>query len=368
MKKQVLSLLMALVLCLAMLPTEALAKEAGVAQEVQSIADAGNAYADGGDIEQPDGKNGNVSGGNADGSGETQNGEADTDVSAVQALIDALPENAPAALAANVADKPQGEGTESSPCLIGTLAELQWLRDTVNSGTANIHAKLTADIKDIPDSVKWEPIGTQDSPYTGTFDGNGFQIEFVGLPSSQGEIKDWGLFGYIGSAGKIQDLNVDINCFGDRRGDHQISKSGMLAAYNAGTIERCTATNSREIYVTGAVGLLVYQNSGTVEDCLTKLVKKIGSGAESVGGIAYKNDGSIKTCFFKGGYQSESLNDHTIVVNGTGGSIANCYFISGRNYTDSTTGVESVSGDDVTSGKLTVLLKISFRMKIDKRL
>ncbi len=356
MKKQVLSLLMALVLCLAMLPTEALAKEAGVAQEVQSIADAGNAYADGGDIEQPDGKNGNVSGGNADGSGETQNGEADTDVSAVQALIDALPENAPAALAANVADKPQGEGTESSPCLIGTLAELQWLRDTVNSGTANIHAKLTADIKDIPDSVKWEPIGTQDSPYTGTFDGNGFQIEFEGLPSSQGEIKDWGLFGYIGSAGKIQDLNVYINYFGDSRGYHQISKSGMLAAYNAGTIERCTATNSREIYVTGAVGLLVYQNSGTVEDCLTKLVKKIGSGAESVGGIAYKNDGSIKTCFFNGGYQSESLNSHTIVVNGTGGSIANCYFISGRNYTDSTTGVESVSGDDVTSGKLTVLL------------
>ena len=90
MKKRVLSLLLALTLCFSMSPTEALAEEAGAAQEMQDIGDTGEAYATGGDTEQPDGKNGNVSDGNADGSGKTQNGGADTDVSAVQALIDAL--------------------------------------------------------------------------------------------------------------------------------------------------------------------------------------------------------------------------------------------------------------------------------------
>lgn len=80
------------------------------------------------------------------------------------------------------------------------------------------------------------PIGTQSTPYTGTFDGGGFQVEIEGLPSFQGEIKDWGLFGYIGAVGKIQDLNVYIDYFGDGRGGRQISQSGMLAAYNDGLL------------------------------------------------------------------------------------------------------------------------------------
>ena len=75
------------------------------------------------------------------------------------------------------------------------------------------------------------PIGAQSTSYTGAFDGSGFQVEIEGLPSFQGEIKDWGLFDYIGSVGKIQDLNVYIDYFGDGRegtSDFPARKVGCL--------------------------------------------------------------------------------------------------------------------------------------------
>ena len=70
MKKRVLSLFMALALCLTPLPTAALAEEAGA---VQDAANANRTYT-----------TGEGAGLTADSSGEAQDGEADTAVSALQ--------------------------------------------------------------------------------------------------------------------------------------------------------------------------------------------------------------------------------------------------------------------------------------------
>ena len=83
MKKRVLSMLMALALCLTLLPTAALAEEAGV---VQDAANANSTYTTGENAGLTGGKDGSVpdgtDGGDADSSGEAQDGEADTAVSA----------------------------------------------------------------------------------------------------------------------------------------------------------------------------------------------------------------------------------------------------------------------------------------------
>ena len=111
----------------------------------------------------------------------------------------ALAEEGAAAFAANAEDKPQGDGTESNPYLIGAVNELKWFRDTVNGGETDICAKLTADISykryvSNPEP-KWEPIGTEENRYTGTFDGNGFRISMdclVNDKDAADEITDWG--------------------------------------------------------------------------------------------------------------------------------------------------------------------------------
>ena len=85
MKKRLLSAFMALALCLTLLPTAALAEEAGV---VQDAANANSTYTTGENAGLTGGKDGSVpdgtDGGDADSSGEAQDGEADTAVSAVQ--------------------------------------------------------------------------------------------------------------------------------------------------------------------------------------------------------------------------------------------------------------------------------------------
>ena len=106
MKKRVLSLFLAFTLCFSMLPTAALAEEAGV---VQDAANANSTHTTGEDAGLTGGKDGSVpdgtDGGDADSSGEAQDGEADTAVSAVQELIDALPDEVTAENAETVAEQ-----------------------------------------------------------------------------------------------------------------------------------------------------------------------------------------------------------------------------------------------------------------------
>lgn len=92
------------------------------------------------------------------------------------------------AVAADPANKPtEGEGTEQSPYQITNAEELKWFRDTVNSGTTDIHARLLHDI-DLK-NVSWEPIGTQKKPYNGTFDGNAYTIKNFRLGTTLSQTK-----------------------------------------------------------------------------------------------------------------------------------------------------------------------------------
>ena len=71
---------------------------------------------------------------------------------------------------------------------IGTAAELLWFADAVNSGTNTISGKLTADIRlNTPGSTanKWTPIGTQENPFKGTFDGDGHTVSGVYIDSGE---------------------------------------------------------------------------------------------------------------------------------------------------------------------------------------
>ena len=284
------------------------------------------------------------------------------DLTQYQAVIAALAALTAAqeeiALYADDTNKPRnGNGTTEDPYQITSNDELEWFRNTVNAGNTGICAKLMDNLNfEDQTGWTWTPIGNrEDNAYVGTFNGNGYKIsmDYATAPSDMTE--GWGLFGPIGTGGKVQDLDVHFKYFGWKNSAFSISKSGMLAAYNSGTIERCTATNGK-INVSNGAGLLVYQNDGTIQDCLTKLGTVIGGG-EKIGGVAYTNNGKIKNCFFNGGFKGDYLNNHTITFEeGNSGSIENCYFISGRNYTDITVGVMSVAVADANSGKLTFLL------------
>ena len=387
MRKRITSLFLVLAICLTLLPTTALAEEAGAAQETQDSTEVGDGYT----IEEDTAVQGK--------------GENDKAVQTVQALIDALPAaedisdanadevsgqldaideakqalteeqaaqldfakydaaaaavlalagepdaNEPVLLAAIAGTKPGGSGTAVDPYQITSAAELIWLRDAVNAGEANTCAELQQDVTYV-DEV-WTSIGTSEHPYTGTFNGNGHTIR-VWLHG-----RGQALFGYVGADAKLTDLAVTKR----QSENYSISASAPLARINNGTITHCWY--SGDITAKSTLGGLVYTNNGTIEACYVYAGKLGGSRIEMyyggrAGGIAYENTGTIVNSYFYGdivqaqsnGTVRDIIGSGAIAYEKSGGKIINCYYGA-----DSDDGYGGKTEDQFRGGEVTYLL------------
>lgn len=386
MIKKGVSLLMALALCLTLLPASTLAAEAqGQAGQEQTVLTQGNdgqTQAPGQDGAGEDDKTSDEAPDKAPDKAPDE--EPDEAVSAVQALIDALPAaedisdanadevsgqldaideakqalteeqaarldltgydaaaaavlalagepdaNEPALLAAIAGTQPGGSGTAKDPYQITCAAELIWLRDAVNAGEASTCAELRQDVEYV-DEV-WAPIGTREHPYTGTFNGNGHTIRVW--------LDGWGqaLFGYVGANAKLTDIAVTKR----QSENYSISASAPLARSNAGTITRCRYSGG--MTAKDSLGGLVYTNSGTIEACCVYAGRlNRGSRIEMyygglAGGIAYENTGTIANSYFYGDMVQAQSGDTVRDIIGWGaiahknsGKVSNCYYGADR--------------------------------------
>ena len=83
-----------------------------------------------------------------------------------------------------------------------TSAEgLKAVADIANNGNLGINITLTENIN-LTD-MDWTPIGIYDNRYTGTFDGGNHTITGLTVTGSD---EYAGLFGYIGSDGKVMNV------------------------------------------------------------------------------------------------------------------------------------------------------------------
>lgn len=386
MIKKGVSLLMALALCLTLLPASALAAEAqgqtGQEQTVLTQGNDGQTQAPGQDGAGEDDKTSDEAPDKAPDKAPDE--EPDEAVSAVQALIDALPAaedisdanadevsgqldaideakqalteeqaarldltgydaaaaavlalagepdaSEPALLAAIAGTQPGGSGTAEDPYQITGAAELIWLRDAVNAGAASTCAELRQDVEYV-DEV-WTSIGTSEHPYTGTFNGNGHTIRVW--------LDGWGqaLFGYVGANAKLTDIAVTKR----QSENYSISASAPLARINNGTITRCRYSGG--ITAKDSLGGLVYTNSGTIEACCVYAGRlNRGSRIEMyyngwAGGIAYENTGTIANSYFYGDMVQAQSGGTVRDIIGWGaiayknsGTVSNCYYGADR--------------------------------------
>ena len=275
------------------------------------------------------------------------------DLTQYQAAIAALAALAAAqgeiALYADDINKPRnGTGTTEDPYQIASTDEMEWFRDTVNAGNTEICAKLMNDLnfdnKQDNSLWTWTPIGNSEvNAYTGTFDGNGYEIKEIRLVDVQAQSQtNRGLFGWIGTGGKVQDLAVSVKYVGNS--SLSVSDSGLLSVNNAGTIERCSATISNALY-TDSFGMIAYENRGKITDCLS-YVSATGNKLSISGkaaGIARTNTGTISNCFFRGSFRTGKT-DYAIAEN-KNGSITNCYY---RDANDGRNGEVYIDGNKDT--------------------
>jgi hypothetical protein len=198
----------------------------------------------------------------------------------------------------------------------------------------------------------WQPIGTGNSPFTGTFDGQGYEIRDLFI--NRADESCVGLFAFIDERGQIEDIglvNATVNgeggvgglvgasygtvsnsySTGSVTGNKQVG--GLVGANVNGTIDNSYSTGS----VTGneAVGGLVGQSWSTVSNSYS--TGKV-SGNYDVGGLVGWNDGSYVSNSYSTGSVSGDVNVGGLVGLNTLGTIDNSYS------TGSVTGNEAVGG------------------------
>ena len=197
----------------------------------------------------------------------------------------------------------------------------------------------------------WQPIGTQDKAFTGTFDGQGFEISdlYIGRVDT-GHV---GLFGFVGEKGVIKNVGV-VNAY--VVGEFCV---GGLVGINWGTVSNSYSDGS--VSGTDQVGGLVGGNGGSVSNSYS-----MGSvsGDRHVGGLVGASNGPVSNSHFAGSVSGESRIGG-LVGGMSGSTVSNSYFtgsvsgssdqvggLVGYNYgtVSKSYSSGSVSGDSYTGG------------------
>lgn len=181
-----------------------------------------------------------------------------------------------------------GEGTEASPFILKTSADLAELSTTPMDWASDVYLRLESDIDA---AALTNSIGSKSSPFKGTFDGAGHSIKNLRLTNSNiGESA--GLFGALDGA-KVSDLGViSANVSGQ-------TYVGILAGYAVNsTISRCFTSGTVE-GVSICVGGLVGENAGTITDCYSSATV-CNDDDYATGGLVGKNTGNITNTYASG--------------------------------------------------------------------
>lgn len=228
-----------------------------------------------------------------------------------------------------------GSGTAEDPYLIGSLEDLKWFRDSVNSGTSYAGKVVALDADIDMEQEDWISIGTNANRFVGTFDGKGHTISNLWS-------YDRGLFGYT-SAGNVADGYGDaaiIKNFTLNNAEvYNQSTSAVAAVVGQGdistTVEGVKLTGYVSVYGYGYVGGIVGQGYTDVINCHVDCSDSedgdrstIHSSYWAVGGIIgfAGNDGSsdVKNCSVKNvDIYSQYYGAGSIFGVGSNGELAN---------------------------------------------
>lgn len=179
---------------------------------------------------------------------------------------------------------------------ISSRTQLKAFAERVNDETKEPFtgtAYLTVDI-DLNNEA-WTPIGTEEHPFQGHFEGWGHKISRLSVTGSDDYA---GLFGYI-NGGHVEDLGIESSCI----------ESGDISGGS---------------YVGGICGYL--GGGGEISSCYSNVTI---SGTQCVGGICGKLEGGvIKNCWHAGnikGNASNDVNTGGLVGHSVSGTLQRCY-------------------------------------------
>lgn len=250
----------------------------------------------------------------------------------------------------------KGDGTLESPYTLSSRSDLRILSGVVNCGTSyeGAHFELTKDIAlGGSESDPWYPIGTEDCPFAGSIDGNGYSITGLHII---GEVENQGLIGYHAKGGFVTNLSLEGS----------ITSSGYNTGAIAGTTEseiiNCVSNvdiNGTGENVGGIAGKTI---NSKIINCHNMLNV---NGGTNVGGIVGYSDWSlISNCYseleVQGGVNVGG------VVGRSGYIISNCFF-NNSNFTGEVCGLNEYSIYTSEGKSNNETMSEEFRLLLDQK-
>ena len=174
----------------------------------------------------------------------------------------------------------------------------------------------------------WEPIGSYNTEFTGTLDGQGYKIRdlFIHRPGVPEE-EVVGLFGWVGEGGRTKDIGVvSVNVTGGEW-------VGALVGWNDGSVSNSYSTGS--VAGTYGVGGLLGINEGPVSD--SYFIGNV-TGDQFVGGLMAGNDEGTVSNSYSTGSVTGTDGVGGLMGGNFYGTVSNCYFIG------------SVTGEGIVGG------------------
>lgn len=224
-----------------------------------------------------------------------------------------------------------GDGTQGNPYQIETVSQLNMIRDNL-SACYILTSDLAFDESDFleggqfyNDGSGWLPIGSSDSAFTGSLNGNGHSINGLFISSEDAYS---GLFGYTSGA-KISNLSISGNITVSVVSTD--ANVGSLIGYSTGgsvsniesdcaiTASKKSTTSNAKQYVGGVIG---YNNTTPVSGCENHGAVESTSSYSCAGGIAGYSEGTVTNCSNSGNVNAKYYSGG--IVGWSKGSISNC--------------------------------------------
>ena len=207
-----------------------------------------------------------------------------------------------------------GSGTQSSPYLIGSIADMTQFANSDFATTywaSDVYVKLTADLTYDGTANNYTPVGTNGNPFYGHFNGDGHTISGINISGTSSYL---GIFGYI--------TNAEV--------------SGIILA---------NSTFEGYFQMGGIVG---YSNNGLVSDCWVKDDVTINAQFDDIGGIVGNNStGTVRGCTSAATVSGSSNYGNCIGgIVGTNGNIENSLY-TGNSVTGESL-IGAIAGYEVT--------------------
>jgi len=182
-----------------------------------------------------------------------------------------------------------GSGTSDDPYQISNASELQAIENDLGAHYTLVADVNASDTSEWNDGAGFAPIGDSGTPFTGTFDGNGYTI--ADLTINRSSENNVGLFGYTGSSAVIANVSIeDIDVTG-------YQYVGGLVGYSSGTMDSSYATGN--VSATGnTVGGLVGYGEGTVGSSYA--TGNVSATGNTVGGLIGTNFGTVDSSYATG--------------------------------------------------------------------